>query len=769
MTPPPRFTPSLLDHPTLERLFVARTQVLDEFVTSARRAAISDDRSHKLLVGPRGSGKSHLITLVYYRIRQLEEFGQSIQVAWLPEDPWTISSLEEFAHAILSALEPHAQPATQNSLDQLVAVSRASGPIVVLAENLDLIFDAIGSAGQRRLRALLENDRPLLIVASSTRLTRHVLSQSEPFYGFFDSTTLQPFGLGEATEMLKAIALYNDDTELAEQLDTPSTQTKLATIQDLAGGQPRIWALLSAGMRVEGIDDLISSMLALLDDLTPYYQEQMRRLSPNQRKVVGALARSDRSLSVRGLSEATAIAQRSLAKTVTELSRAGWVEKRSGPLVAMADKRLSLYDLAEPLARTVFQLKEAHGQPVKTVIDFLVAWHTLELENKYYIAAEIRTNPYWAAAETQASQPEAEAYRWLAQLVPSPIWPFDPIGRHGPRRTDRKVGPVLRALDDGLRSYQSGDPQPLLEQSSALSRLLENRLSKSSASLLRANLAQLALWSTDETNNGWLARLDESLASSAETDRTTILLAIAMWHFRLGNDTAAELTIDQVIASGHPSGEIRSLWWADELASAASMLRASGLSHTALRLIRYIRPLITEPWLLLNIATQQQTLIEEQGGPTSAQDIIDEWRRTRNDIRAAANKLGVERWGPFDLHAGRELAKAYRRAGNSDAALDEYGSVIHGFLASDDPWMGYVLMRERAEVRMATGRFDDAAADYRDLHRALIQDPRRSVLASFLGSDETDYDLLMTDAPIEQHQALDAAKELATTLQALSG
>ncbi|MGH9165593.1 MAG: hypothetical protein ACRDZW_08805, partial [Acidimicrobiales bacterium] len=239
------FTPSLLDADTLERLFVNRHHYLDDVLARIERAASSDERAAKLFVGPRGAGKTHLISLVYHRARALPSFGSRFQLAWLPEDLWTIGSLDDLATEIVAAAEPRCEPTDAGPIAAIVGAAQRIGPIVVLVENLDAVLEAIGADGQRRLRALLENHRPLLLVATATRLGDDLLDQAEPFYGFFDTTTLEPFDVEAAAEMLKRIALLSGDTELAVWLDEQWARNRLATIAHLAGGQPRVWALLA--------------------------------------------------------------------------------------------------------------------------------------------------------------------------------------------------------------------------------------------------------------------------------------------------------------------------------------------------------------------------------------------------------------------------------------------------------------------------------------------------------------------------------------------
>ena len=197
-------------HDLLERLFVAREPTLDAILARVDAAAASVERNHTLLVGPRGAGKTHLISLAYHRINERRGAGGALQVAWLPEDAWTIVSYRHLLTAIAERIEPKLAGGLPRSAAELESVLTAKaadgGPIVVLVENLDRILNALGNEGQQRLRHLLQAERSLLLIATSTRLDRTLSDQASPFYGFFTTTRLEPFDVDEAAAMLTAIA-----------------------------------------------------------------------------------------------------------------------------------------------------------------------------------------------------------------------------------------------------------------------------------------------------------------------------------------------------------------------------------------------------------------------------------------------------------------------------------------------------------------------------------------------------------------------------------
>jgi DNA-binding MarR family transcriptional regulator len=510
-----RFTPSLLDEATLEALFVARHHFVDDCVARIQRAAISTFRSAKLFVGPRGAGKTHLLSLVNYRARHLDEFGKSFQIAWLPEDLWTIDSLEPLLKEIVRALEPIPAVSGASQIETPLEVIRRAvsmaGPIVVLIENIDQVFEAMGDSGQRELRALIENTGSLLFIATSTRSTESLTKQSSPFYGFFDTTELERFSVDDAALMLKRIADQNGNTELSTFLDTARARQRLAAISHLAGGQPRVWSLLASGLTVEGLDDLVGVLMERFDDLTPYYQEQMARLSMNERKTVRALADLDHSCTVKNLAAATGIDQRSISKTISDLRLKGWVRQRTGPIVDMADGRHSYYDLAEPLARLAFQLKESRGKPIRLIVDFLKLWFEKSSFEGMGSPGPLAVDYLELARLSDTSDVTVELLKLLSEgnsihldlrLVPS--------------ESAERLSGVLGRLDDGLQRLEDGDGSVMLSLPMSLTYLIEEWFQTESSIIdLRLKLAKIGLEFNDPEI--WISKL-ESLAGVVSGD-----------------------------------------------------------------------------------------------------------------------------------------------------------------------------------------------------------------------------------------------------------
>ena len=537
-----RFTPSTMPEDLLERLFVVRKPVLESLMKRVGDLGATPSPHHTLLVGPRGAGKTHLISLVYHRAKNRAgtDGGKPLRIAWLPEDPWTIVSYARLLAAILERVAPDTgvKSADEAELDaRLRSTSRKDGPVLVLMENVDQILDALGEVGQQKLRNLLQTESGVLIIGSTTRLDRSLSSHAAPFFGFFDTIRLEPFSPEEAREMLTALAREAGNAELAERLSSSGALARIHTIAHLAGGQPRLWALLGSALTVEELRDLAALLLSRFDDLTPYYQEQLARLSPLQRLIVAELAAADRPLPVKDIAERVGSDQRSVAKAVGDLAERGWLKPVSTIFTELLDRRRTYYDLAEPLARLAFQIKESRGEPLPLVVDFLVNW---------FDADQLRSSDgsdYGRVALMRMEQDEVGGLaRRLTSLPESRIPSLDLLGQ----------------VEDALAAFSTGDAEPVMALRSTLRQAIELRAHDEGGivsvrlELLEDALREVGDVPRGDTNSAWVGRA-ERLDAETQSPQSRLMLVrwlAASWRFDEAEAALGTISSEQAALEG---------------------------------------------------------------------------------------------------------------------------------------------------------------------------------------------------------------------------
>lgn len=376
MTRASRFTPWLTPRPELEAMFVARQAQLNDLVNRARRASHGPQRDHALLVGPRGAGKTHLLTMAYHRLRDLRDEGVRLQLARIPEDPWTIVSYRHLLMSILASLGETNPPWDEDLLElSLIEHYAKDGLIVVLLENLGDILAQIKESGQERLRHFLQTDPSLLLLASTPLVDRALASPASPFYRYFSPVALPPLTNGEIESLIRHIAQARGDEALLKILGEPRTSLCLDAVRRLAGAQPRFWVVFGQLLGADSVRRIEEVVVESFDDLTAYYQDRLRGLSSQQRQVVAKMAGVDHALNNKELASELGIPATSVARTIGELCESGWVQRVESPWDLLIDKRRRYYELAEPLLGLAFQPKDCAGEPLRLSLDFLCRWY----------------------------------------------------------------------------------------------------------------------------------------------------------------------------------------------------------------------------------------------------------------------------------------------------------------------------------------------------------------------------------------------------------
>lgn len=373
-----------MDHQTLEEIFVQRRKLAVDTVERIRESVLQGNRHYMLFIGPRGCGKTHFVSLIYHRVKKIDDLRDSLRIAWLNEDK-TSTSFFDLQQRIYEALrKEHPVEFPAEPLDSLYDLSadqaarRLSDLLkehlhgrtaLVILENLDALFESLGRKGQHEWRSFLQESGQFAIVATAQQLFPGVSNRNLPFYGFFQTTYFNPLTLEEGHELLTNIAQKHRDADLRAFLELPEGRNRVRALQHLSGGNHRVYVVLSEFIDRKSLDELVGAFEKTLDELTPYYQERLRWLSPQQRMIVEHLCTCGRALPVKDIARALFTSNQAIARQLKELKQKRYVRSATRG-------RESLYELTEPLMRLAMELKENRGGPVRLIVDFLRVWYS---------------------------------------------------------------------------------------------------------------------------------------------------------------------------------------------------------------------------------------------------------------------------------------------------------------------------------------------------------------------------------------------------------
>lgn len=384
------FTPSLLPSDALEELFVQKEDLAERIVELTNDSVATEAKYHFLLVGPRGIGKTHTVSLIYHRIKAQYPNQDQLLISWLREDSWGISSFLDLLIQILQALQKEyvdeelrlrteelftlLPKQAELAAAALLAEYVGKRTLFLIVENLDGLFEGLGDMGQKRLRAYLQENPFCTILATSPSLFNGISKQTSPFYGFFTMHHLAEFDFDHALEFLTRIAKYKKDKRLTSFLRTPQGRARVRAVHHLAGGNPRVYTIFAQFLNRASMEKLVEPFMRAMDDLTPYYQARMSLLSPQQRKIIELLCDRRGAVTVKEISQRCFITHQTASGQLKLLREMRYVN-------ATAIGRESYYELNEPLMRICLEVKKHRGEPLRLFVEFLRCWYTLpELE-----------------------------------------------------------------------------------------------------------------------------------------------------------------------------------------------------------------------------------------------------------------------------------------------------------------------------------------------------------------------------------------------------
>lgn len=399
-----------------------RLAILKQLLISLRAEIGRPNHQHHLLIGPRGSGKTHLLRLLTAGRIPLES---TLAAAYLPIVMPEETPLRSPGDLFLKFVERLAdllnEPPTGISPDTartargvcITALTTAKGIrtplerlevmasaletaaktlgriLLPIAENMDQTF-YLGAQRSRTgpleeqwaLRRHLQETPNLFLIAAAPCLFGAVGDPGKPFYDFFRTHELRELSNDEVLEIIhirlkqEAAASASDGMRdervrrILDHFDEKSPQ--LRGLLAITGGLPRFTHLTYEVIVETDVDKILDTLNGFLDDLTPYFQHRLDPRVIPQAEIdllhTLALARGPQQPSE--LSEALyGVQTNEVSELLGRLQERGLVKRAGRP-----GGQAVTWDLTEPLYRVWTQFRDnPDGQDMYRLLGKFVA------------------------------------------------------------------------------------------------------------------------------------------------------------------------------------------------------------------------------------------------------------------------------------------------------------------------------------------------------------------------------------------------------------
>ena len=338
--------------------------------------------SHTLVIGPRGSGKTHLLLRVAAQVR-LEAESLSILPIVFAEESYEVTSCGEFWLECVRHLaeqsggvwgerlrrshddfarEPDDELLALKSLGALLDFAEEHDQrLLLVVENLNMLFDdmADNDAGWR-IRKTLQTEPRILLLCSATGRFSEIDSRDHALFGFFEVLTLRPLDTADCQRLWEMVTGAN------------SSSREIRPLEILTGGNPRLLTIVARFGGGRSVRDLLENLLDLVDEHTEYFKSHLDSLPAQERRVYLALARLWKPASAKEVSELARLNSSTCSALLNRLASRGRVSMvKEGP-------RRNVYILSERLYNIYYLLRRSSNQDsmVTALIDFMASFYS---------------------------------------------------------------------------------------------------------------------------------------------------------------------------------------------------------------------------------------------------------------------------------------------------------------------------------------------------------------------------------------------------------
>ncbi|MDR3555612.1 MAG: hypothetical protein P4L55_12720 [Syntrophobacteraceae bacterium] len=383
-----------------------RLQILDQLVIALRAEIGRPNHQHHLLIGPRGSGKTHLLRLLTAgRISTEKVLAEAYFPLVMPEETPVRSPADlflKFVEKLADLLkEPPANMAPEaarkarslcvsglmeakgvrdakDRLDLMAHILKGAAEalgrtLLPVAENMDQTL-YLGAQRSRKgsmdehwaLRRHLSSTPHLLLIGAAPSMFAAVGDPGKPFYDFFRTHELRELSNNEVFEIIRLRLEYEaanpySDAPRAGRVESLNKrlrqeESRLRGLLAITGGLPRFTHLVYEVIVDTDVQKVMDALNSFLDEMTPYFQQRLdpRFIPQPEIDLLHTLALA------RGPQQPTELADQLYGVQTNEVSELlGRLEERG--LVKRAGRpggRAVTWDLTEPLYRVWTQFRD---------------------------------------------------------------------------------------------------------------------------------------------------------------------------------------------------------------------------------------------------------------------------------------------------------------------------------------------------------------------------------------------------------------------------
>jgi len=390
----------------LQAVTVAREQFMDDIQEKLFNSKDKSSKQHSLFIGPRGAGKTHLLSLIEQKVLETPKLKERYIVIRFPEESLRLLGYVDFLMQICEILQDVLppketakwsllynefieEPDSDKIRDTLEVEIRKTGrdqnrTLLIMLENFDEILtrqiDSRHASPKERkghmeaaaLRKWFMGDNGCMLIATAPLYFPGISDVGQPFYDFFDVQTISPLTKEETLQLIQKNLEVDKKTKLLKTLD--DLKTRVLALHEMTGGNPRLIMMLYELIARDSVTAVREQFLRLLDRITPFYQDRIKDLPAQESAILETMAK------MRGIRKTPAaiaarmrLSQQQTSTLLKRLTKSNYLRVMQNP----DDKRSRIYTIREGFFDLwlAMNLSRANRARLPFLVEFFEKWY----------------------------------------------------------------------------------------------------------------------------------------------------------------------------------------------------------------------------------------------------------------------------------------------------------------------------------------------------------------------------------------------------------
>ncbi len=342
---------------------VGRELMLNDIEEKLDRNKNKKGGQHYLFIGPRGIGKTHFLSLIEIRVKENAGLNKNYTVIRFPEENNRILSFADLLLGVIEILGDVAKDDKLQTMYDMLSVNdndteiidtiipclkqrgkTTGNTLLIMIENMDVMFtQQIKNENDiHGLRKFLMDSPCATLIGASPVYFPGLYNDKSPLYDFFDIQTLDEMDETETIEVIKKNLEYEKRAALLQDFD--SLRPKILSIYTMTGGNPRLIIMLYELIANDNILEVKAQFQKLLDQISPFYQDRLKDLPPQERALLETVALiRDEPKTPANIAARMRKPQQQTSSLLKRMTKSGYLATSTNP----DDKRSRLYTIKE--------------------------------------------------------------------------------------------------------------------------------------------------------------------------------------------------------------------------------------------------------------------------------------------------------------------------------------------------------------------------------------------------------------------------------------